>query len=143
MRSGNRISVRALLGLVVTLAGCGTPDQANVVHVAKSAELELPPVLNAPARLQVLAYGLEPGAGLEMGECAVRLLDPVNRVEWHIEAAQAWEESEERADTTFVRHTAIGDYVPADLAAYGMTSGQVIRVDCAAYGVLGLARSGG
>ncbi|MDP2954907.1 MAG: hypothetical protein Q8N53_00685 [Longimicrobiales bacterium] len=140
MRSGNRISALVLLA---ALPGCGAPERANVVHVAKAAELELPPVLAAPARLQVTAYGLEPGAGPEMGECAVRLLDPVNRVEWHIEAAQAWEESEQRADTTFIRHTVIGDYVPADLATYGMSAGQVIRVDCAAYGVLGLARSGG
>jgi hypothetical protein len=143
MRSGKPVSARALLGLLAIAAGCGAPDAPNTVHVAKAAELELPPVLNAPARLQVLAYGLEPGAGPEMGECAVRLLDPVNRVEWHIEAAQAWEESEQRGDTTFVRHTAIGDYVPADLATYGMAAGQVIRVDCAAYGVLGLSRSGG
>ena len=42
-----------------------------------------------------------------------------------------------------VRHTMIGDYVPADLARYGMQRGQIIRVDCAAYGVLGLAKSGG
>jgi hypothetical protein len=78
-----------------------------------------------------------------MGDCAVLLLDLVNQVEWHIEAAQAWEESELRGDTTFVRHTVIGDYVPGDLARYGMQPGQVVRVDCAAYGVLGLSKSGG
>ena len=114
-----------------------------VVHVAKAAELELPSVAGAPARLRVLQYGLEPGAGPVMGECAVLLLDQANGVEWHIEAAQAWEESELRGDTTFVRHTVIGDYVPGDLARYGMQPGQVVRVDCAAYGVLGLAKSGG
>lgn len=114
-----------------------------MVHVAKAAELELPAVSGAPARLQVLQYGLEPGSGPVMGECAVLLLDQANQVEWHIEAAQAWEESELRGDTTFVRHTVIGDYVPGDLARYGMQSGQVVRVDCAAYGVLGLSESGG
>jgi len=114
-----------------------------VVHVAKAAELDLPPVDGAPERLQVLQYGLEEGSGPVMGECAVLLLDPVNRVEWGIEAAQAWEESEQKGDTTFVRHTVIGDYVPADLARYGMEKGQVVRVDCAAYGVLGVAKSGG
>jgi hypothetical protein len=114
-----------------------------VVHVAKAAELELPLVPGAPGRLQVLQYGLEEGSGPVMGECAVRLLDPMNRVAWGIEAAQAWEEREQRGDTTFVRHIVIGDYVPDDLARYGMEKGQVVRVDCAAYGVLGLARSGG
>lgn len=114
-----------------------------MVHVAKAAELELPAVPGAPGRLQVLQYGLEPGSGPVMGECAIRLLDPMSRVEWHMEASQAWEESETRGDTTFVRHTMIGDYVPADLARYGMQRGQVVRVDCAAYGVLGLAKSGG
>lgn len=113
------------------------------MHVAKAAELELPAVSGAPARLRVLQYGLEPGSGPVMGECAVLLLDQANGVEWHIEAAQAWEESELRGDTTFVRHTVIGDYVPGDLARYGMQPGQVVRVDCAAYGVLGLAKSGG
>jgi hypothetical protein len=119
------------------------PPPVPVVHVAKAAALDLPTVPGAPARLQVLQYGLDPGSGPVMGECAVRLLDPMNRVEWHIEAAQAWEEPETRGDTTFVHHTAIGDYVPADLARYGMQPGQVVRVDCAAYGVLGLAKSGG
>jgi hypothetical protein len=71
------------------------------------------------------------------------VLDPVNQVEWQIEAQQAWDSTEVRGDTTFVRHTVVGDYVPASLEAYGMAPGQIIRVDCAAYGVLGLAKSGG
>ncbi len=131
--------------VAVVLSACtNSPEVAPpVVHMAKAAELELPAVSGAPARLRVLQYGLEPGSGPVMGECAVLLLDQANGVEWHIEAAQAWEESELRGDTTFVRHTVIGDYVPGDLARYGMQPGQVVRVDCAAYGVLGLAPSGG
>jgi hypothetical protein len=142
-----RLSRRAAGVLALTaLAACREapePPPPPVVHVAKAAELDLPAVPGAPAQLQVLQYGLVPGSGPVTGECAVLLLDPVNRVEWQIEAAQAWEESETRGDTTFVRHTVIGDYVPADLALYGMHAGQVVRVDCAAYGVLGLAPSGG
>ena len=132
--------------VLAALAACREapqPPNPGVVHVAKAAELDLPTVPGAPARLQVLQYGLDPRTGPVMGECAVRLLDPMNRVEWRIEAAQAWEEPETRGDTTFVRHTVIGDYVPADLARYGMQKGQVVRVDCAAYGVLGLTKSGG
>lgn len=135
------------LAALAVLGGCREEPESSagppVVHVAKAAELALPPVRSAPARLQVLQYGLEPGSGPVMGECAVRLLDPVNRIVWRIEAAQAWEESEQKGDTLFVRHTVIGDYVPADLTRYGMEKGQVIRVDCAAYGVLGLTKSGG
>lgn len=131
--------------LAWALAGCeGSPDDAPVtVHTAAAATLELPPVPNAPLRLQVVSYGLEEGAGPELGQCAVRLRDPVNQVDWFIDAAQTWEEPETRGDTMFVRHTTIGDYIPGDLATYGMTPGQVIRVDCAAYGVLGLANQGG
>jgi len=111
--------------------------------VAVAATLELPPVPNAPSRVSVLRYGFEEGAGPEMGQCAALLLDGINHVEWNIEAQQTWEDSEVRGDTTFVHHTAIGDYVPASLGAYGMTPGQIVRVDCAAYGVLGLTKSGG
>ena len=135
------------LAAVGALGGCRGSEEpapeADVVHVAKVAELELPPVRGAPARFEVLQYGLEEGSGPVMGECAVLLLDPVNHVVWQIEAAQAWEESEQKGDTTFVRHTVIGDYVPSDLARYGMAKGEVARVDCAAYGVLGVAKSGG
>jgi len=139
----------ALLAALLPAAACtesddrAATDGRATVHVAVAATLELAAVRNAPSRLQVLQYGLEEGSGPVMGECAVRLLDPVSRIVWRIEAAQAWEESEQKGDTTFVRHTVIGDYVPADLARYGMEKGQVIRVDCAAYGVLGLTKSGG
>lgn len=133
----------ALVVLLLVLVACAEPDAAPTVHVAEAAALELPPVPNAPARLQVLSYGHEPDAGPEMGECAVRLRDATNQVDWFIDAAQAWESTEVRADTTFVRHTAIGDYIPGDLGVYGMEWGQVVRVDCAAYGVLGLSIQGG
>lgn len=118
-------------------------DSRPTVHVAVAATLELPPVTNAPARLRVIQYGLQPGSEPQTGQCAVLLLDPINRVEWQIEAQQAWDSTEVRGDTTFVHHTVIGDYVPGSLTTYEMTPGQIIRVDCAAYGVLGLARSGG
>ncbi|GMV06216.1 MAG: hypothetical protein AMXMBFR53_24920 [Gemmatimonadota bacterium] len=130
--------------LAAALATCEAPGAAPVtVHSAAAATLQLPPVPNAPLRLQVVAYGLEEGAGPELGQCAVRLRDPVNLVDWFIDAAQTWEEPETMGDTTYVRHTTIGDYIPGDLATYGMTPGQVVRVDCAAYGVLGLANQGG
>lgn len=129
------------LGLLVVVACVGV-DGTVTVHVAREATLDLPPVPNAPARLQVVAYGPEPDARAELGRCAIQLRDPVTLVDWHIDAAQAWEEPEQRGDTTFVHHTAIGDYIPADLGVYGMTPGQVIRVDCAAYGVLGLTQAG-
>lgn len=135
----------AVIVLTTALAGCrGTPDDAPVtVHVAAAATLDLPPVPNAPLRLQVVAYGEEEGAGPELGECAIRLRDPVNLVDWTIDAAQTWEEPETRGDTTFIRHTTIGDYIPADPETYAMAPGQIIRVDCTAYGVLGLANQGG
>jgi len=118
-------------------------DGPPTVHVAVAATLELPPVPNAPAQLRVLQYGLEPGSEPQTGQCAVLVTDPVHQVEWQIEAQQAWDSTEVRADTTFVRHTVIGDYVPASLETYGMSPGEIVRVDCAAYGVLGLAKSGG
>lgn len=139
-----RAPATGVLAALVTLAGCrAAPAEPSTVHVAAAATLELPAVPDAPSRLQVLQYGAEPGSGPELGECAYLVLDPANRVEWQIEASEAWESSEVRGDTTFVRHTVIGDYVPADLGLYGMQPGQVIKVDCAAYGVLGLAKSGG
>lgn len=142
-RAAGASALAALAVLVACRDQPGPQPGPPVVHVAKAAELDLPSVPGAPARLQVLQYGLEPGSGPVLGECAVRLLDPMNGVEWRIEASQAWEESERKGDTTFVRHTVIGDYVPGDLARYGMEKGQIVRVDCAAYGVLGLTKSGG
>ena len=139
----------ALLAVLLAAASCAGPDDRAAaagpptVHLAAPATLELPPVPDGPSRLRVLQYGLEPGSRPRIGQCAVLVLDPVNHVSWRIEASQAWDSTEVRADTTFVRHTAIGDYVPARLEPYGMSPGQVIRVDCAAYGVLGLAKSGG
>ena len=120
----------------------GAPGPVTV-HVSEVARLELPPVPGAPGRLEVVSYGPEPGAGPEVGKCAVRLRDTNKQVDWDIDAAQAWETSETRGDTTFVRHVVIGDYVPRILGAYAMSPGQVARVDCAAYGVLGLTRAGG
>lgn len=132
----------AALGLLLVVACVGV-DEWVTVRVAREATLDLPPVPNAPARLQVVSYGPEPDDRAELGRCAILLRDPVTLVDWHIDAAQSWEETERRGDTTFVRHTAIGDYIPADLGAYGMIPGQVIRVDCAVYGVLGLTHAGG
>ncbi len=139
----------ALLAVLLAAASCSCSDRRGAVgssvtvHLAVPVTMELPPLPNSPSQLRVIQHGLEPGSRPRIGECAVLVLDPVNHVSWRIEASQTWESTETRADTAFVRHTAIGDYVPATLEPYGMSPGQVVRVDCAAYGVLGLAKSGG
>lgn len=132
-----------MLLAVCLLPGCELPEAEVTVQVAEAATLDLPPVPNAPARLQVVSYGPEPDARPELGSCAIRVRDPVNLVDWHIDASQAWERKVRKGDTTFVRHVVIGDYIPARRDVYGMTERQIIKVDCAAYGVLGLAIQGG
>jgi hypothetical protein len=132
------------LAALLVLGGCrSAPPEPSVVHVAEAATLELPAVPNAPSRLQVLQYGVEAGSESETGQCAYLVLDSLHHVEWRIEASEAWEDTVSRGDTLFIRHKVIGDYVPAYRTFYGMQPDQVIKVDCAAYGVLGLARSGG
>ena len=129
--------------VVVALAGCADAPDRVVLHVAEAATLDLPPVQGAPATLGVVTYGPEPDAGPAPGKCATRLRDRDKFVDWDIDAAQAWDSTEVRGDTTFVRHVAIGDYVPRIPGAYAMIPGQVARVDCATYTVLGLTTVGG
>lgn len=131
------------LAALVALGGCREAHAPSVVHVSEAAALDLPAVPNAPSHLEVLQYGVEPGAGPEAGRCAYLVVDPARRVQWRIEGYEAWEDTVSRGDTTFIRHKVIGDYVPAYPAFYGLQAGQVVKVDCAAYRVLGLARSGG
>ena len=108
-----------------------------------TVEPALPVVPAAPSAFSVVSYGPEPDARAVPGECAMHLRDPVNGVEWRIEASQAWTDTVTRGDTTVVRHTAIGDYVPALPRPYGMEPGQVVRIDCATYKLLGLTKPGG
>jgi len=129
---------------LAALSACRpSPPERTVVHVAEVATLELPAVANAPSKVQVLQYGIEPGSGPEPGRCAYLVMDSVHQVAWQIEASEAWEDTVPRGDTVVVRHRAVGDYVPSYAAFYGLQSGQVVKVDCAAYGVLGVAQSGG
>lgn len=135
-----------VIGVTIATA-CSSGDRTRaegppVVHVAEVATLELPAVQNAPSRVRVLQHGVEPGSRPEPGRCAYLVLDSAHQVAWQIEASEAWEDTVARGDTTVVRHTAVGDYVPAYAAFYGLEPGQVIKVDCAAYGVLGSAQSG-
>jgi hypothetical protein len=129
--------------LMAALGGCRDAPMPVTTHVAVPATLDLPPVPGAPATLEVVLYGQEPEAGPQPGSCAIRLRDLDKYVDWDIDAAQAWDSTEVRGDTTFVRHLAIGDYVPRIPGAYAMTPGQVARVDCASYRILGLTRAGG
>lgn len=132
MRGSRGFAVAYLLALAACV------DESVTVRTSEEVTLDLPAVPNAPGRLEVMAYELRPGAGPELGRCAPRLRDTAKAVDFHVNATQAWQDSETRGDTTFVRYFTIGDFIPADLGAYEMAPGQVVRVDCATYRVLGL-----
>lgn len=133
MRGSRGFAVACLMALAACVA------ESVTMRTAEEVTLDLPAVPNAPGRLEVMAYEPRPGAGPELGRCAPRLRDTVKAVDFRLDATQAWQDSETRGDTTFVRYRTIGDFIPVDLAAYEMVPGQVVRVDCATYRVLGLA----
>jgi hypothetical protein len=141
MRNPLRFSVQAAALALSILAFQVTPGAAqdNRVQIVRPRPLERPDttgLVNAP---EVFVQA-DPQLMVALGACAPRLRDAAANLELLLIAANTSSSTEVRGDTLFTFKSALGDYAPQARTAYGLTTEELVRVDCTTNRPIGKAR---